>query len=113
MELEHERDSFDSNSTATTPTKFISSGRQDGPMEVVPLHNDSPIDSMTDVQKKKVDRFYELLANAMPLEGRDYVVEFESGEDGLTVLARVVGKNDLGKSFSRQVAEYWKIFGIH
>ena len=60
MELSHEPDSFDG-SPSPDPGKVV--------YESVKLHNESAIDHMSPIQKKKVARFYELLANAMPLEG--------------------------------------------
>lgn len=77
---------------------------------VVPLHNDSAVDSMTEDQKKRVARFYELLANAMPLEGRDYRIEFRPLPDGVRVAATVVGLNDMGNAFAAQVSEYYRKF---
>ena len=78
--------------------------------DVVRLHNESLVDSMTDAQKKKVARFYELLANAMPLESRDYVVEFVTLRDGVGVGARVVGLNDMGRAFAAQAMDYYRMF---
>lgn len=97
-QLEHDPDAMDEHGDRTE-------------YDVVKLHNESAIDSMTELQKKRVSRFYELLANAMPLEGRDYRVEFEPGDDGKAVYARINGINDLGKAFSAQVSYFWKKFG--
>lgn len=78
--------------------------------DVVRVHNDSPIDKMNDKQKGKVSRFYEILANAMPLEGRDYRLEFTTpGQDLVGI--KVVGLNSFGESFSTQVMDYWRRFG--
>jgi len=65
---------------------------------------------MTKEQKDKVSRFYELLANALPLEGRDYRIDFAPLPDG-KVSARVVGLNKIGMAFSDHVAEFWAKFG--
>ena len=78
--------------------------------DVVPLHNESQIDRMNDRQKAKVGRFYELLASAMPLEGRDYRLEFSPAADD-KVGVKVVGLNAFGEAFSAQVMDYWRRFG--
>lgn len=79
--------------------------------DIVPLHNDSGIDAMTKQQRSKVNRFYELLANAMPLEGRDYTLAFNPLPDGMSVGIRITGRNRCGKAFAEQVIEYWNRFG--
>jgi len=107
MELVHEKDQFDIGQVSTWSTPDTP-----GSEPVSRIHNDSPIDHMTSDQKSKVGRFYELLANAMPLEGRDYQLEFKPGPDGKSVMSRVIGLNDLGTAFSRQVIDFWKRFGI-
>lgn len=79
--------------------------------DIVKIHNESGIDHMTDSQKKRVSRFYEVLANAMPLDGRDYEVRFEPFPDGMSVRTSILGKTELGVAFARAVARQWAVEG--
>lgn len=75
------------------------------------IHNDSGVDRMTEAQKKRVARFYEVLANSMPLEGRDFRVVFVPMDDGLSVSTELHGLNPLGRAFMAALASEWRIHG--
>ena len=79
--------------------------------EVVKIHNDSGIDRMTEDQRKRVNRFWEVLANAMPLEGRDYEVRFEPLPDGKAVKTAMKGLTELGAIFLKAVTRQWAVEG--
>lgn len=66
----------------------------------------SAVDSMNAAQKEKVYKFYEAVAEALPLEGRDYRIDFRA-LPGDGVSATVVGLNKLGEAFSSHISELW------
>ena len=91
MELEREEDAF-------SRPDDVPEGKIGRPV--------SAIDSMNAAQKEKVYKFYEAVAEALPLEGRDYRIDFMT-MPGNRVTATVVGLNKLGEAFASHISSLW------
>lgn len=74
--------------------------------EILPIQNDSGMDRLNKAQKDKAIKFYEQLAQALPLEGRDYRVDFIPGPND-SVRAVVEGLNELGRVFAKSASQWY------
>ena len=61
--------------------------------------------TLTEDQRIALSRLYLLIAEAMPVQGRDYALDTDFyGESSTRCMVRIRGLNELGKSFAKHVA---------
>lgn len=56
---------------------------------------------MTGEQKERVTRLYEMIANALPVQGRDYEMSISFDGEDPNPRVELTGKTDIGNLFTK------------